>query len=120
MRPDDDDAARVWDIVTYGRHLLSMAKGRTYDDFVSDLQFRLAAERCIEIIGEAAGHVSNELRAKYQDIPWQQIVGIRNIIVHGYAELDHQKLWLVIENEVSIVVEQLLPLLGSVENDAID
>jgi uncharacterized protein with HEPN domain len=118
MRPDDDDAARVWDIVTYGRHLLSMAEGRTYDEFVSDLQFRLAAERCIEIIGEPAGHVSDGVRAKFTDVPWQQIVGLRNIIVHGYAQLDPEKLWRVIENEIEVLVERLSLLSESFEDDA--
>jgi uncharacterized protein with HEPN domain len=118
MRPDDDDAARVWDIVTYGRHLLSMAEGRTYQEFLSDVQFRLAAERCIEIIGEAAAHVSDGFRAKYADIPWPQIVGLRNIIVHGYAQLDPEKLWRVVDNEICVLVERLSPLQESTDDDA--
>ena len=94
-----------------------MAAGRTYDEFVSDLQFRLAVERCAEIIGEAAAHVSIELRATCHDIPWLQIDGLRNILVHGYAQLDHKKPWLVVQNNVQPLVDRLSPLVdeGAVE-----
>jgi uncharacterized protein with HEPN domain len=116
MQLDDDDAARVWDVATYAQRLLDMARGRTYDEFLSDTQFRLAAERCIEIIGEAAGHVSDEFRSQFPDIPWRQIVGIRNIIVHGYAELDHERLWRVIQNDLEALVAQLSPHISDPES----
>lgn len=115
MRPEEDDAARVWDIVKYARQLIEMAEGRSYDEFVSDMQFRLAAERCVEIIGEAAGNVTRECRDRFPDIPWQRIVGLRNIIVDGYAELDHERLWKVIEDDVTTLIQRLAPMVDRAE-----
>lgn len=111
MRPEDDDAARVWDIVMYARRLIEMTTERTYDDFVGDDQLRLASERCVEIIGEAARQISDDRRSQFPDVPWPQIVGLRNIIVHGYAQLDHNKLWNAIQNDVPKLLERLSPLL---------
>jgi uncharacterized protein with HEPN domain len=89
-----------------------MTQGRTYEDFTKDDQLRLAAERCVESIGEAVRQVSEDLRARVPDVPWTQIVGLRNIIVHGYAQLDHNKLWNVIQSEVPVPLERLSTILA--------
>jgi uncharacterized protein with HEPN domain len=110
MRPEDDDAARVWDIVDCARRLIKMTAGRSYIEFVNDDQLRLASERCMEIIGEAASHVSDSFRSRFRDVPWSQIVGLRNIIAHGYTQLDHDKLWNDIQHNVPTLLERLSPL----------
>ncbi|MGH3930202.1 MAG: HepT-like ribonuclease domain-containing protein [Pseudonocardiaceae bacterium] len=56
--------------------------------------------RHLQIIGEAVSHLSEDLRARYPDIPWRSIIGMRHILVHGYFEVDLDLVWQVVENEL--------------------
>jgi uncharacterized protein with HEPN domain len=56
--------------------------------------------RHLEIIGEAANHASAELREKRPEIPWRNIIGMRNILAHGYFEIDTDTVWKVVENDL--------------------
>ena len=67
--------------------------GKTYSDFVSNRMLRLAIERDIEIIGEAARRVSAEFRTEHPEVPWAQIVSQRNVIIHEYDELKLERMW---------------------------
>jgi uncharacterized protein with HEPN domain len=59
--------------------------------------------------------VSDNVRLKFADVPWQQIVGMRNIIVHAYAELDPEKIWRVIQKDLTPLLARLGPLVDDVE-----
>jgi len=69
----------------------------------------LALVRLIEIIGEAAGRVSQEGQNKHSSIPWFQIIGMRNRLIHGYDQVDLNLLWDTIEID-------LPPLISKLEN----
>ncbi len=59
------------------------------------------AVRNLQIIGEAASRISEDMQSKYQEIPWKKIIGMRHILVHGYFEIDLEVVWSVIENDLS-------------------
>jgi uncharacterized protein with HEPN domain len=63
------------------------------DQLESDWQYQLAAERAIEVIGEAATRLPQELRERHNDIPWREIIGMRNRLVHGYDAVDYEIVW---------------------------
>ena len=67
-----------------------------------------ATLRNLELLGEAARHVPDEVRALAADIPWRRIVGVRNILIHGYLGIDNDIIWDIVKNEVA-------PLLMSLE-----
>lgn len=69
----------------------------------------LALVRLLEIIGEAAGRISKADRDRYSNIPWAEIVGLRNRLIHGYDEVDLDILW-------EIVTADLTPLIKNLEN----
>jgi uncharacterized protein with HEPN domain len=52
------------------------------------------------ILGEAIANVSDEIQEKYHQIPWSKIIGMRNILVHGYFEIDNDVVWSVVENDM--------------------
>jgi uncharacterized protein with HEPN domain len=54
----------------------------------------------LQIIGEAAGRLSNDLRVRHPEIPWRSIIGMRNVLVHGYFEVDLDLVWSVVEYEL--------------------
>jgi len=107
MRPEDSDPARVWDMVHWGRRLARMIEGVTWDAYREDEVLQVAVERCIEVIGEAARHLSEDFKARHPDIPWRNIVQQRNVITHGYFFLEHERLWDVTSDKVPKLVLRL-------------
>jgi uncharacterized protein with HEPN domain len=64
----------------------------------------------VEIIGEAANNVHPDIQLAYPDVPWRQIVGMRNHITHGYFEVDYDTLW----NVLAIDVPAVVPLIQAI------
>lgn len=79
-----------------------------------DLKTQRAIERCLQIIGEAARKLSNEFTLKHDGIPWRDIVGLRNKIVHDYFGIDEQVLWDVVEHELPVLKPQIEALLRAI------
>lgn len=73
-------------------------KGETY--FLSDEDTQDAVVRNFEIIGEAANNLTDVFKAKYPAIGWRQIYTFRNLLAHGYFEVDYKRVWLVIVNDL--------------------
>lgn len=67
--------------------------------FTDELKYD-AVMRNFGIIGEAVKHVPDEVRAKYQDIPWKEISGMRDFVIHEYFGLDNDVVWNAIEDDV--------------------
>lgn len=59
-------------------------EGKTFEDFIEDVQLQDSVIRRIEIIGEAVRNIPWEIKQKYPDIPWKDIVGMRDILIHQY------------------------------------
>lgn len=72
-----------------------------------------AVVRTLEILGEAASHVSSETRAVLPDIPWYVMVGMRNRIVHDYTHVDYRIVWDTVTADLPPLVEALTRILGS-------
>ena len=81
MLPDESDAARLWDMLTYAREIVQTLTGKRFADYLRDKNLRLATERRIEIIGEAARNVSDEFKSTHDRVPWRKIVGMRHVLV---------------------------------------
>lgn len=73
----------------------------------------LAVLKSIEIIGEAASRVSDETRSLLPDLPWDQMVGIRNRLVHGYFDIDHERVWTTVKDDLGPLVRRLALFLES-------
>ena len=67
--------------------------GYTEDRFVQDWQKQLIVERLLEIFGEAAAHLTPQIRAAYPNIPWSKMVGLRNVVNHQYFRIDVSSIW---------------------------
>lgn len=71
-------------------------KGFSYEKFVEDELVFDAVIRNLEIIGEAAKNIPEEIRKKHVDIPWNRMIGLRNIVTHGYFGIDLGIIWEII------------------------
>ena len=67
--------------------------GITFKEFENDMFRYRATERLFEILGEAANRIPKELQEHYSNIPWKNIIGMRNIIIHTYEKVDISTLW---------------------------
>ena len=79
-------------------------------EYLSDAMLRSAVERQIEIIGEAAGRLSDGFRGAHPEIPWQRIIAQRNVLIHDYGEIDHQRIWKLVMEYIPRLIEQVVPL----------
>lgn len=72
----------------------------------------LALTRLIEIIGEAANRVSEDIKAKYPELPWLQMIGTRNRLIHGYDSVDFDILWAIIEDDLPVLITRIEKILA--------
>jgi len=75
----------------------------------------LALVRLLEIVGEAAGRISKQVCACHPEIPWPEIIGLRNRLVHGYDAVDYDILWQIITDDLPALVSMLETALSSRE-----
>jgi len=85
----------------------------TYEDFITNDLVKDAAVRNIEIIGEASNRIPYDFKAQHDSIPWNQLRGIRNRIVHDYFGVDHDIIWEIISKELKVLKENLTQILNS-------
>jgi len=102
-------------MLDYASEAHSLARERNRDDLSSDRLLALALTRLVEVIGEAAGRLLPEVRRRFPSIEWQQIIGMRNRLIHGYDTLDADILWDAVTRDMPPLVEELERILRSVE-----
>jgi uncharacterized protein with HEPN domain len=78
------------------------------DELLGDTEKQDAIIHRIEIIGEAAGHIPDEIRSRVE-VPWSRIVGMRHMIAHHYWGIDFQLVWLVVHNELPVLISAIEP-----------
>lgn len=64
-----------------------------------DFMAELATTRAIEIIGEAANNLSKMLKLRHSEVPWRKIIDMRNLLIHGYFEVDMEEVWGICEKD---------------------
>ena len=97
-RPDDH--GRIEDILNAIKRIESYLRGTVEKDFADDPMRQDAVVLQIQIIGEAARNISDEFQERHREIPWSQIIGMRNKIVHDYFEIDVTKIWDTAKNDI--------------------
>jgi uncharacterized protein with HEPN domain len=111
-----DPGRREWrfyldDMIDFAGKVLSYAHGFDQSGFVANGLNYDATLRNLELIGEAATHIPDEIRAAHPEIPWRMIIATRNRLIHGYLGIDDDTLWSIIQDDVP----ELLPLLESLK-----
>ena len=91
---------RLRHMLDSSREAVALAEGRTRADLDTDRKLNLALARLLEIVGEAANRTTSEERMLCPSVPWSQIVGLRNRLIHGYDSVDFDVLWGVVSEDV--------------------
>jgi len=90
----------IRDILEYMERSEEHLKELSFEEFLHDNKTCDAIIRCIEVIGEATKNVPASIRDKYPSIPWRNMAGMRDKIIHGYFVVDFEEVWLVVKEEV--------------------
>jgi uncharacterized protein with HEPN domain len=84
----------------------------TLDSLLVDWKATAALERCIEIIGEGVRRLPTELKQRRDDIPWKDIAGTRDHLIHGYDLVDHRVLWDAVHIDIPRLIDAIDELLS--------
>ena len=106
------DRQAMQDMVDHAQEGVALAQGRTRADLDGDRHFQLVSRSLIAVVGEAARRVSRETRAGAPEIPWRQIVGSRDRVVHRYDEVDSDVVWQILTVDFPALVQELERLLA--------
>lgn len=109
--PTHDDAIPLRHMLDHAREAVSLIARKTSQDLGKERILELALVRLVEIVGEAAGRVSQESQAKHPEIPWREMIGMRNRLIHGYDSIDLDILWHTIELDLPPLISQLETIL---------
>ena len=112
-----DHRVRLRHMLDHGREALQMIQGRERGDLDHDRMLQLSLTRLVEIVGEAASKIAPADRANYPRIPWPEMVGMHQRLVHGYDVVDLQVLWDTITDDLPPLIAELERALGEEGGD---
>ncbi len=105
MSPEDE--IRISHLLEAARKAIAYTAERTREDLEVDELLRLALTKLVEIVGEAAKHVSTAGQAQFPDVPWSAAARMRDRLIHHYFDIDLDVLWVTIEEDLPELVQRL-------------
>ena len=111
MREPARDEGRLIDIINACDNVLDFIQGQTKESFLFDKLRYFAVMKNIEIIGEASYMLSLEFKSKNSEIPWDAIIKMRHILVHGYATVLPDFLWETAAVDIPRLKQQIAEIL---------
>ncbi len=93
----------------------SFTKNLTYDQFVKDRKTLNAVVRSLEIIGEASKQLPNSLKNQFPELPWKEITGMRDKLIHAYFGMDTEMIWQTVKENIPPLKQTLQKILKSQE-----
>jgi uncharacterized protein with HEPN domain len=85
-----------------------------FDTFMENSMMRFACIKQMEIVGEASNHISEDVKNKFSEIEWTQIVGMRNVFVHEYFGVDTRLVWEIIKNDLPEFKRKVIAIIETV------
>ena len=107
MSSELGDEIRLQHILDAIEEIQKYLKEADIQVFLENSMMRFACIKQMEIIGEACNHLSVELKSKFSDIEWAQIVGMRNVFTHEYFGIDSSLVWDIIKNDIPDLKEKI-------------
>jgi uncharacterized protein with HEPN domain len=101
------DREYLLDILESARLACDYLQNKTEQEFLNDVQCQDSVIRRLEVIGEAARRVSEEGRAALPELPWKAMIGMRNVMIHGYDDVDLTAVWNTVKDDLPALIEAL-------------
>ncbi len=115
MREHRRDRGRLEDILKYAQNVEKIVSGITYDEFVSDIRTYYSVMKNVEVIGEAANMLTHHFREEHDELPWRPIISMRNVLVHGYAQISDADLWQTATADIKPLRQQVERYLADID-----
>ena len=115
MKSSLGDKQRLLHILEAIEEIEKYIAGVSFDVFLQHSMMRFASVKQIEIIGEAANNISEEIKNKFIEIQWRQITGLRHVLVHEYFGVDNRLIWQIIIDDIPALKIKIKEVLCSVE-----
>ena len=98
------DKEYLTDILESCKLIISHTSNISKDEFLDDVKCQDAVIRRFEILGEAARRISDDMKAKYPEIPWFEMTGMRNAMIHEYDDVDMVIVWETVKSDIPALV----------------
>ena len=107
-----DSTVREWrfyldDMIGFAEKVITYTDGLDQEGFVASGLNYDATVRNLELIGEAATNIPEEVRLQFPQVPWRMVIATRNRLIHGYLGIDNDTLWSIIQSDVPALLEHL-------------
>lgn len=112
MAAERDVTAPLRDMLDAAEKALSFSAGLTYEEFAADAKTVFATIRALEVIGEAAKSVPESFRAAHRAVPWIDMTGMRDVLIHDYFGVDLSIVWETLRSDLPKLVRDLRRLLA--------
>ena len=115
MREHSRDRGRLEDILKYAQNVEKIVDGITFEEFINDIRIYYSVMKNVEVIGEAANMLTRHFREIHTELPWRQIVSMRNVLVHGYAQVSDADLWQTAITDIQPLRQQIERYLADID-----
>ena len=105
-----DENAYLLDMLLAARDALEFAAGLTFSQFEQSRLHQHAVVKAVQNVGEAASRVSADTKQAHPEIPWRQVIGMRNRLIHAYFDINLDILWQVVQDDLPELIAQIEPL----------
>lgn len=103
------------DILESIKRIEKSSKNLTLQTFTKDINIQDATVRRLEVIGEAVKHIPYEFKQKYPEVAWKKIAGTRDKIIHDYFDVDLERVWNIIQNDLKPLKKQVQEMLKEID-----
>ena len=110
---NEPDRIRLQHMLDAANEALSFVSNKSKENLASDRKLALAIIKEIEIIGEAAARISTETRSLHPSVPWPAMVGMRNRLIHGYADVDFDIVWSAVKVDLPRLIGDMKTILAT-------
>jgi len=107
MLLNENDLSFLIDIIDCILDINEFTDGIRFHEFEKDKMRKLAVERQLEIIGQAANKISKDTQDILENIPWGNIIGLRNKLAHDYGEILAERIWIISRNSIQELLKEL-------------
>ncbi len=114
MRSELGDKIRLQHILDAINEIQKYLIGANLESFLENSMMRFASIKQMEVIGEASNHLSKELKNRFSEIEWAQIVGMRNVFAHEYFGIDPRLVWQIIQIDIPELKKKVEHILQSI------
>ncbi len=102
-------------MVSHASEAVELLGEKTPEALADDRVLSLALVRLLEVVGEAANRIPRDVQAQYPRIPWSQIISLRNRVIHGYDSVDLDIVWVIITQDLPLLINALNGILDDLE-----